>query len=397
MNNNKNKGSISTLFIFLLSPFFALIPVLLQLKYKKDKYIPILISILFGIMSYLYIPLQSNDKAEYFKNYLIYQTFSISELNQNLIQLKRPDFIFYYLIYFFSRLHIDFNFFFFIITTITVYSFLLFAKKILKEEVTIGEFNFAIPSFFLIVLGLSLPDLFSGIRFLFSGSIFIWSLYYFFWNKNIIKGISILLISIFTHFSFVFFIPPIILLSYISKKINPKILLFLSLSFLFIPSESISEFFNFFTLPENYNIKKEGYLSTEWKLTENAVILLHIKKLWIYFGYVFLLFIDKAPQTRIFIMLVIFISFLNITFPTPIVFNRYSVFVSLIFVIYIIYLSYNDLIKPIYFKIFLLLFFISTLIDIYVMRPSFMESFRIENIITIVNIFSRRISPSEFL
>lgn len=389
------KGEFQMIVMFLLSPFVSIPMILIQLRNNRDKYIPLLISVLLGLLSYLYIPLITNDKAEYFKNYFYYSDISFQALNAHLVYLKRPDFIFYYIIYLFSKFKIDFNLFFFSITTITVYSFLFFAKKVVAASAK--NFTYSIPTISILMLGFSLQGLFSGIRFIFAGCIFIWGLYYLYWDKKLIRAFICLLLAIFTHFSFSFFIPTLIFISFFSKRINMKITLLISMIFLFLPRESLTSLLDLFILPENYNFKKEGYLSLEMEATSNAIILSHLRKLWIYFGYIFLFFTDRGSKKKIYLVMMSFLIFLNLTFSAPLIFNRFSSFIGLIFVTYLIFLFQSGKIKSIYFRIFFLLFFLSTFIDIYIMRPSFIESFRIENVITFVNIFSRQISPSEFL
>lgn len=165
------KGEFQMIVMFLLSPFVSIPMILIQLRNNRDKYIPLLISVLLGLLSYLYIPLITNDKAEYFKNYFYYSDISFQALNAHLVYLKRPDFIFYYIIYLFSKFKIDFNLFFFSITTITVYSFLFFAKKVVAASAK--NFTYSIPTISILMLGFSLQGLFSGIRFIFAGCIFI--------------------------------------------------------------------------------------------------------------------------------------------------------------------------------------------------------------------------------
>lgn len=53
--------------------------------------------------------------------------------------------------------------------------------------------------------------------------------------------------------------------------------------------------------------------------------------------------------------------------------------------------------KKIFSLVFLLTLIISLLLDVYVMRYNFYETFKVNNTLTIVNIFMQKISNTDFL
>ena len=87
-------------------------------------------------------------------------------------------------------------------------------------------------------------------------------------------------IAILTHFSFAFFIPPVLLLFFYPKVLSSKIILLSSLAFLLIPKELLGDLFSYFELSESYANKAEAYLTSEWDVTVNAQILTYLRNMW---------------------------------------------------------------------------------------------------------------------
>lgn len=399
MNKKLQKGTFETCLIFLISPFLSLPLILNQLRNGRHKYMDILISLLMGMISYIFTPSSGYDKVDYINDYFLYKTFSFNDfINFTFIETGRPDFIFYYTNFLFAKLNIDYNIFFFVLTTFVVYSFFLFVRKINILESKQKIFNYSLITLSLVLFGFSLQGLLSGFRFYFAASIFIWSLYYFFWENKKFKGLLFLILSIGTHFSISFFIPVIIFIHFISDKVNLKLLLAISLVFLFLPRDFLSAILDLVSIPENYASKKAAYIyGIRDDITISAVIEYHLKLAWLYFGYIYLVFINKEKSSKIYKVLISLIIFINITYSVPLVFGRYLSMLSLIFSGYLIYLKSNKLMKSVHFNIFFFLFAMSFIINIYVMRPSFIASFDVKYILTIVNVFSRKIEPTEFL
>ena len=104
----KKKGTFETVLTFVVSPFLSLPFMFMQLKRGNDKYIVLLLSILLGFLSYLYIPNVTNDKVEYFSRYELFVNFNYADLLLYFAQIYRADFLFDHLIFLFEigRAHV---------------------------------------------------------------------------------------------------------------------------------------------------------------------------------------------------------------------------------------------------------------------------------------------------
>jgi len=395
MKGKIKKGNLETCVIFLLTPFLSIPLIIIQIKRGDSKLMGLLISCLLGIVSSKYVPSFSNDKARYIERVNELSTFNYSDLLNYLRRVLRPDFIFDHFIFIFSKIGINFNIFFFLCTTFTVYSLFLFNLKVNKSH--LSSFQLTVSSALLLIFSFSLPSLFSGVRFTLAASVFIWVIYYFFIKRNIVKGIFLVVLTIFTHFSFAFFIPVILLVFFLPKKINPKYLLLASFVFVILPKEFVRNVFSFLNLPENYSYKINHYLSLYHKLSDNAEILSFLNLLWLYFVSFYLLMLSKEIKNKFYLFIILSMAFVNVTFSMSDVFNRYSLFLKFIITVYFIVLFTNDRIKSKYFYMFFIFSFISFFIGIYVSRDNFVASYINSSLLTLWTIFSNEISQLNFL
>lgn len=395
INKLLRKGNFETTIIFLLSPFLSLPFILFQIKRKSGKIPLILISLIFGIISYLYVPTFSNDKTRYMERYELFKHFTYSELWDYFILVNRPDFIFDHLNYFFSKFNLNLQTLFFLITSFTVYSFLIFIKRI-NQYYNIS-FKYTLSSVFLIILSFSYQDLFSGIRFFFAGSLFVWVLYYFIWKKNIFKAIIIYVLVLLIHFSYAFFIPGILLFILFKKYKNIKWILGLSLIFLILPRSFIIDLFNTINLPESYMYKADSYLTSEREFSGDFIIFLHLRRLWLYVTYFYLFTVKRENINQLFIILMIFISLANITYSMPLVFHRFSILIQLLMACYLIYEKANGLLKYKTYIVFLGLFFLSRIIELYIIRYNISATFEWEQLISIIHIVFNQVTLKDVL
>lgn len=396
MSVKLKNGTLETCFMFLLSPFLSIPFILIQLKLGRDKYMALLISILVGLLSFSYVPTFSDDKVRYIERYNEFKFFNYLDLWSYFKRVGRPDFIFDHFIFFFSKVSISFNYLFFIITFFTVLLIFNFIRKIAISEFH-GQFNFSISIVLLILFSFSIPDLLSGIRFNLALSIFIWAIYYIFNSDNKMKGLLLMLLTILLHFSFSFFIIPLVLVYFWPKKISLRLVLAFSLVFVFLPKEFLLNIFGFLSLPENYLNKASLYLENEVEFSDNAIILRYISQLWLLFVVYYFVFVNKERRSKLYYMVVISIAVVNITYAVPLVFNRYLILLKLLTTTFFIILYINKRIKPIYFYIFFLLSLLSFFIGFYVVKVNFEASYSLQNLITLVTIFSNKMSEIDIL
>lgn len=390
------KGTLETIIVFILSPFLSVPFIFAQLKKGNDKIMTLLLSVIVGLLSFLFIPSSGFDKTVYIERYNTFLNYDFEQLKDYFLYGLKPDYIFDSIIYLFAQLNISFHYLFLCLTTLTVYSVFRFIKKT-NEKVTQQPFYYNIIFALFVLFSFSLPGLFSGIRFIFAGSIFIWAIYYLSIDRVWSKGVFYFAAAILTHFSFAFFIPSIILLIFWPKRINPKLLLLFSLVFLLLPMNFLQNIFESAELFESYSNKADAYLTMERETTINAQVLTYLRNLWVYFSYIYILFINKEKNNKILFIFIVLLSFINLTYSVPIVFDRYLVVLKLLFASYLINSKNNGSIKNIYFYIYFALACLSIFIDLYVLRPSIFASYSVSNMLTIAQVLSSKFNVVDIL
>lgn len=396
MKNQSNRGLAEIWLIFLVFPLLSVPFLLLKLRRGLDKGVILITSLLVGILSYKYIPSITNDKVDYIERYFAFSTYSFEDLVDRYNSGLITDFIFDFIIFAFARLDINFNYMFLVLTSFTVFSILLFLKKTISK-LTGSRYKYNIIYFVLGLLIFSLGTLFSGVRFYFASSFFIWSIYYLFIDRKVIISTLFFAVAILTHFSFAFFLPGVLFILFKPNLLNLKILLAVSLAFILLPKDSMTSILNLVELPESYSSKVMDYSTLERQTTDNANFLILLNNLWLYFLYFFLLFINKENKSKIYLILVVFLSLVNITYSVPTIFNRYTVIIKLFLVLYLIYLHIHKNIKKEYFYFFIFLFVINTLVSMYILRLNILASYRLSDMWIIINIFSKQNNPEDFL
>jgi hypothetical protein len=393
MGNIIRRGDLETFLIFLFSPLVSLPFIFLQLKNKRNSVSLFLLSVFFGFLSFLYVPDITNDKTRYIERYVVFKNYNFDQLLYYF--QASPDYIFDTLLFIFAKVGISYNVLFLFLTTFTVYSIFIFVKKIISKSEVQGN-NYNILFIVVTIFSFSMPGLFSGIRFGLAGSIFVWVVYYIFFNKKLKKAVLLFALTIFIHFSYFLFIPAILLILYKPNWLNVRVLLTASLFFIFLPKIII---FNLVpvNLPEAYAIKADAYLNWDREVNNKTLILGFIKKSWLYFSFIFLILLDKNKNLILFSLISIFISVINVTYSVPIIFNRYIEFIGILMVAYIVFLRSINRIKPIYFNVFFMLICARFFVDVFVLKANFGESYKIFDMLTIVDILNHNVEAKEII
>ena len=236
--------------------------------------------------------------------------------------------------------------------------------------------------FVTLICSLSLPSLFSGLRFYFSSSFVILGLYLSLVKNQTLKGLISLLFASSIHFStVVFFIATFLYILFQKNLKLLKILYFSSFIFLFIPAEYFLLFFvNLLPYVEIDVIFLQKYLSyfgvKEFVITNTGhAIYVFFGKLWYYLITIYALLNINRAENKWFSILLILLVFANITFLFPFIFNRYGFIVLAAFVFVLI----NDYKKYKYNNFFTLSFLIisilTTCLDIVIQRDNFKDSY----------------------
>src|SRR5690554_4585474 len=95
------KGTFETCLIFVLSPFLSIPFIFVQLKRGNEKLMTFLLSIMIGLLSFLFVPSSGFDKTVYIKRYLLFKEYNFAQLKDYFIFGLKPDYIFDTIIYLF--------------------------------------------------------------------------------------------------------------------------------------------------------------------------------------------------------------------------------------------------------------------------------------------------------
>lgn len=392
------KGTIEQLIIFSLSPFFSL-PIIIYNLQKNNKFSYTLISILLGLISYLYIPAFSNDKTRYLERVVRFRNFDLTQFSNYILDSKKPDFVFDLLIYLFSSNNISVNFLFFFISFFSVFTvFFVFRKILINYTDKINLF-----SIFFVFLSISLPGLFSGLRFAFGSTMMLWAIYFLLFNRKLFLGILFSVLAVLTHFSMILLVPSVFFIKYF-RRINAYKLFLISLVFLFISEFIFSDILSQITFFKSYANKINDYTGNEDFLTSGFqrnianLIMYYIKNIWIYIAYAFLIFNKKYDKEDLLTkLLFILIAVVNLTYSFTTVFARYSSFIKFIFIVFLIkqYFLLPNKNRKIYY-LFFIIFFFSFLADVYKLRFNLQVSL-FKNLTTLVNVLSVNIGLSDVI
>ena len=383
-----SKAFVITINVFLLSPFLS-IPLLIAQLYKKvNTGIIFLTSLLISMLSMKFIPNYSNDKTRHIeRNQLFTDYGSLSDLFDFFEYYDSADYLFSFFIYVFNRLNVNVKYFFFIVTFISVYLTLLAIKRIV-DSTTQKDFSYTNSSFFLAITSISAIALLSGVRYFLAGSFFIWFIYFLFFDKKLINAYLVLTISVLIHFSYSLLLMASLIAFMVSSVRCVRIALITSLLFYLLPMSFLENILQSLSLPSGYLKKVQLYTEEEYGFSDNAVILNQIKNLWFYLAFGYLIFTKKISNENFYIIIAVYMTIINLMFPIPVVFNRYTGFYKIVFAAYLIYIYGCKDINKMLFLMFYILMFISFSIEIFVLRYNFIYSYPLDEMWSIFHIFS---------
>ncbi|QCX53676.1 EpsG family protein [Elizabethkingia sp. JS20170427COW] len=393
------KGSFESLVLFCLSPILS-IPVLIYNIFKGNTLSTKLLIIIFGLIGFLYVPTITNDKARYLDRYELFSKFTIHEFINFLAGIERPDFIFDISLYAFSYLNLPSQIFFFIVCTFSTYSIIHISTKLVSVNLSKEKkYGFII---FFILFSISLQTLFSGVRYYFGLSFLLWAIYYLILKKKTYKFILFFVLAICTHFSLIIFFPAFLAIIFFPQT-NFRVLFIISLSFLILPKEVLGVLIENVSPTEAYSSKADQYLDNDLigegiKNNIANAIVFYTRQIWIYVAYIYLIFFKKKKENYDIILSLLFLIIftVNLTFSVPTVFSRYSTFIKILFAVIII----KDFLKKKNINItylFFLLYLISFILDIYLLRENLVESLFFKEIITSIGLLTKSVTIQDII
>ena len=383
----KNKKILGLIF-FIGSPFFS-IPIIFNLIYNKTKLGLSLLTLLFGLIGYMYIPHVNNDKARYFLEYINTSNYSFSDFIDNLF--LNPNIFYNFSLSFFSASGFSFQVFYFFMTSFVVGGVLyLFYKLLMMSRLSRKDYFVC---FILLLLSFSLPNLLSGTKFYLGTVLLLLSFYTGLVQKKKISGLLFLTLSFLTHFSLIIFVPIYFLLKIFPNKTTLfRTVFVLSFIFLLVPKGVIYNFIQTFGFSEAYSNKIDLYLVGEDFVEQglekggaSKFIVYLFSILWVYAAYVYLIFKQKLKSEYRNIAYLVFAA-INLFYTVSFVFSRYLVLGAMVIALLLIsesrFLKTNK-----YVYLFIFLFALNWTTDLIILRVNIIESFFNIEAITLVTIF----------
>lgn len=386
---NVKKHTLESIILFLLSPFLTLF---FQIYYviKGSKFALNTSIVTLGLIGYIFVPSLTNDKTRYYERYEVLKNLNLKGFYDYLLITNRPDFFFEFLNFLFASNNINIQILFFILNTFSIYT--IFRISDLVTNYFKG--NKRLVCFLLILFSFAVQHLYSGIRFTFASCILLWGIYFFQFKKAKLLGVILLLLSITTHFSmlamalvFIFYV--------LFKNVNFKYVFYFSFIFLLIPKDILSQIFFMIDFNSGYETKVGAYIADDDFITQNfdtnfsSIIVYYARNIWIYIAYIYLIFESKSKNNAFLQLLFIFIAALNLFYAFPTVFSRYLIIIKFLFTIYLIFKYLNNKRGVVF--LFLGLYLISFIVDLYVLRPNLIETFNDDSNISLFTILLRNV------
>lgn len=393
--NRVIKGRVETVIVFLLSPLLSIPFLLIQLR-RGDRYVKIILSLLIGLLSFVYIPHFTNDKTRYFERYEHFKFIDFDGFLLHLVYTQRPDFIFEFFIFCFSKIGFNIQYLILLVSSFTFYSIYSFFENVFSYyKIERRWYKFIAP---IVLVTLSVAALFSGIRFYLGTAFLLWAIDFMLLRKNTKIGILFLALSVSTHFSFSMFVPILLLYRFFpNNALLLKALLSVCLVLWFIPKDFLERFIDVLKLSESYKGKSEAYITDEVKRSENMLILMYIQNLWSYFAVIFLLLIKKNKITNYVKFIILSFVVIGITHPLIVVYARYMLVVKILFFSYLLVLKINKKIGKLPFYTLIVVAILGFLVDIITQRNNITASFQFENLATMYNILSTKLEIEDFI
>ncbi|ELR68648.1 hypothetical protein C900_00159 [Fulvivirga imtechensis AK7] len=374
------------IFFLLVSPILTF-PVILFGLIKRYKLALILLGLSFALISYQIIPRSTSDLAQHYK---LFEAFTKMSFDEFLIYLqKRPDFLFYYSLFFFSKTGLSPQWFTAAITYITVNNILrVYHFQFKKSSTSVYIFGIII-----LLLSIQWSLLFSGLRNYLAFSFVVLAIY----NGIILKkrfSFWWIILGCMIHYSSIVFIPIYwLLVKNRNKKNTCKAFFLLSIPFVFLSKDMLLQFIQLFPLPESLVFKMNWYLGKDDIIQEAikasfaARISFFLQFLWVYFAYVYLLLtIRRTSYLRNIIYTIFFL--LNIFFAAPDPFNRFCYVARIFFLLLLLFelKYYRDKI-PLY--MFSMLMLIYGFVDFYITKDVYFWSLFNTDALTTIGILSK--------
>lgn len=368
-----NKITLIDKFLFIFSPILSL-PFIFYGIFHKSRVSFLLLSILIGLISFGFFPLETDDKKYYIYLFDTFQYMSFNEFLYSFLK-EKPDLIFYCILFLVAQLNLSFGFFSFFVTSITSYLILnVFNKQSYYIIDKKKAFCFFIMAFFF----LSPTDLFSGMRNYLSIAFIFTSFYFFIIENKRVKSLVFLILSVLTHFSSALFVLVYLFYLFFNSK-AVKFLFFVSLVFIFAPKEYILDVISILNFPEIYSDRGASYLvdgsHMDVNLSEgnlNNLIYYFVRSLWFYCALIFSI-VNIKNNEKSFIFLLCLMTVINLVSSSADMIVRYGLVGSISFLSVLFYTK-NIKYKNIFISFMFLISFLFFILGLISYKEPFINS-----------------------
>jgi hypothetical protein len=400
-NRRFDKKIVNLICIFLVNPFLAVPLIFMQIFNKKRAALLALI-FLFGILSFLFVPHASSDKSLYLYYHELFgrDEFSVGSF-VDLMGRGRPDFLLLFISFLVAKIGLSFSFVAMMATMLTVGIFFYIFDQIANTEHTTRKSYFL--GFLLVLLSISLPTLFSGIRFYLAFAISLAGFWFGLKQKKHLIALLLISVAVITHFSSAIYVP-IYLVSSLFWKRNYLVLIIYVSSFalVLIPKEFLYGVLSIIGLPTSYQNKVDVYMAGEDVLaskagatSRTAQIVALVKNAWVLVGVIFILK-NFRQVSQLKSLTLIFWSLANLVYSVPTVYNRLMLIPKLLFTFMVVQeLEKTNKKKSLY--LLLVLWGFSFLSDIMIMRYNIGPSYITPFSVSLISMFFRNITPEDIL
>lgn len=384
----KNYNVVSLLTL-LVSPWLSA-PFIFFGVFKKSRGALTLLAIFYALLSYHIIPLETNDLASHYRFFEQIDKMNFDQLG--VLLESRADSLFYILMFVFSKLGLSAQFLFGLITFLTLENFFRVYYSMFKDS---DKKTYCIGVVFLL-LSFLWSFIFLGVRNYFAFSFVLIAFNQGVFKKKHLQGYLWLLLSSTIHFSSIVFFPIYMVLLYSDNNRNYARNLFLvSFLFVFLTKQRLLEIALLLPLPIQIQEKVLWYFTGKDIVEigiENSIsgrILYIILGLWMYLAYLYL-FVTIRRKSVLRNLTYFLFFLLNVLSVAPDPQKRYAYLARPILLFLVVY-EYSIYKNKSFIYLFMFAMLLFSLVDMYVTKNIYLESFFNFGSLTTIGILGKQI------
>ena len=363
-----------SLLLFLFSPWFCLATIFQDIYHRKSVGF-VLLAAIFGVLSYLYVPSNSADKSYYFNLHQYFSEISFAQ-GMDYIRTRMTDMVFYILILISAQVGLSLSVLSGLVTFFTIL-IIFFIYQSAIESQPISRLM-ALLGLLTLIGTLSLPTLFSGIRFYLGVSFALLGIYLVLLSGRGVAGALVLFAATLSHFSMIGIAVIVMTYAVVGRPHRLLSVLYLS-SFYFVFGGELNVLLliPLIDLDPLYLEKALSYMHEKEFVISNRghEIYLFFKGLWFYLVSWYALINLNNRDNPWYSALLLILILCNGTYAFPYIFSRFAMLATLIFVFSVVLDISRTRRNLLFGAFFFSICVCTTALDIWVQRDSFAVSF----------------------